>query len=69
MDTEVNMLNLPTGDFKEDIMNILDDKISGFESLKESNNVLDAFTGWIYLVGLKYARDLIDNHIKFMEKK
>ena len=58
------MLNICSGNFEEDIMNILDNEISDFESLKESDNVLDAFTGWIYLVGLKYARDLIKNYIE-----
>lgn len=63
------MLNICSGNFEEDIMNILDKEISEFESLKESDNVLDAFTGWIYLVGLKHARDLIESYMVFMEKK
>ena len=63
------MLNICSGNFKEDIMNILDKEISEFEALKESNDVLDAFTGWIYLVGLKRARDLIESYMVFMEKK
>lgn len=58
------MLNIYSGDFKKDIINILDDEISEFESLKESDNVIDAFNAWIYLVGLKYAKDLIDFYIK-----
>lgn len=58
------MLNICSGNFEEDIINILDDEISGFEDLKESNDVFDVFTAWIYLVGLKYARDLIKNYIE-----
>lgn len=58
------MLNICNGNFEEDIINILDYEISEFEVLKESNDVLDVFTGWIYLVGLKRARDLIKNYIE-----
>ena len=62
------MLNICSGNFEEDIINILDYEISEFESLKESDNVLDAFTGWIYLVGLKRARDLIESYMVFMKE-